>query len=235
VSVTSIPFCGFEMCGSVDIIRQYSRYYIKKVCLLSNIKENLGGPSASALNPWLVAAIVMIALQAMPDPWHAALRYEYDALAAGEVWRIFTANFIHLGWAHLVLNIAGFLMIGWLFADDAPIALWFAVLLVSCAASSLGLYWFSAEARWVVGMSGALHGLFVFGALRWIGHGDRAGWGLLLAVSGKLLWEQTSGAMPFSEGVVGGAVVTDAHLWGALGGLGAGLVIGVWRKLRARL
>ena len=66
-------------------------------------------------------------------------------------------------------------------------------------------------------------------------HGFRFGWGLLAGVAGKLLWEQNMGAMPFSEGVVGGPVVTDAHLWGAIGGLGAGLVYHVWRGRRARL
>lgn len=203
--------------------------------LLSNIKVYFEDAPVHALGPWLAVAALMTVLQAAPDHWHAVLRYEYDALAAGEIWRIFTANFIHLGWRHLALNIAGFLMVGWLFADEVPAWQWFVVLLVSCAASSLGLYWFSAEARWVVGMSGALHGLFVFGAVSWIGRGDRAGWGLLLVVSGKLAWEQISGAMPFSAGVVGGPVVTDAHLWGAIGGLSAGVAIGIWRIFRARL
>ncbi len=203
--------------------------------LLSNIKEYFNDIPIVALRPWLAIAILMIALQATPDNWHAALRYDLDALAAGEIWRILTANFIHLGWNHLWLNLAGFLMIGWLFADEVPVAAWCVVLLVSCAASSLGLYWWTPEAHWVVGMSGTLHGLFVFGALRWVMRGDRMGWGLLLGVGAKLAWEQTSGAMPFSTGVVGGPVVTDAHLWGAIGGLCAGLGYGIWQWLRARL
>jgi len=188
-----------------------------------------------ALSPWLVIAVLMMVLQAAPDNWHATLRYDRDALAAGEAWRILTANFIHLGWNHLWLNMAGFLMIGWLFADEAPAPVWFAVLLVCCMASSVGLYWWTPNAHWVVGMSGALHGLFVFGAMCWILSGDRMGWGLLLGVSAKLAWEQTAGAMPFSAGVVGGPVVTEAHLWGAIGGLCAGLGYGVWRWQRARL
>lgn len=187
------------------------------------------------MRPWLVLAVLMTALQALPDDWRAALRYDRDALAAGEVWRILTANFIHLGWNHLFLNLAGFLLIGWLFADEAPAPSWFVVLLACCAASSLGLYWLTPDVHWVVGMSGALHGLFVFGAVNWIMHDYHAGWGLLLGVAGKLLWEQTIGAVPLSEGIVGGPVVTDAHLWGAIGGLSAGLVYGVWRRLRARL
>jgi len=187
------------------------------------------------MRPWLLVAVLMAALQALPADWRATLRYDRDALEAGEVWRILTANFVHLGWNHLFLNVAGFLMIGWLFADEVPAPTWFIVLLACCMASSLGLYWLTPDAYWVVGMSGALHGLFVFGAVSWIMHGYRMGWGLLLGVAGKLLWEQTMGAMPFSEGVVGGPVVTEAHLWGAIGGLSAGLAYGIWRRLRARL
>jgi len=185
--------------------------------------------------PWLAVAALMAALQALPEEWRAMLRYDRDALASGQVWRILTANFIHLGWRHLALNVAGFLMIGWLFADEVSARSWLVVLILCCLASSLGLYWFTPDVYWVVGMSGALHGLFVFGALSWISHGYHAGWGLLLGVAGKLFWEHAMGAVPLSESVVGGPVVTDAHLWGAIGGVIAGLSYALWRRLRARL
>ena len=84
-------------------------------------------------------------------------------------------------------------------------------------------------------MSGVLHGLFVFGSMSWIQHGFRFGWILLLGCAGKLLWEQTQGAVPFTESFVGGAVITDAHLWGALGGLFAALIHWVWQRNRTSL
>jgi rhomboid family GlyGly-CTERM serine protease len=203
--------------------------------LVPIIKEYYSDIPLQELRSWVAVALLMAVLQAMPDEWRAMLRYDQDALATGEVWRIFSANFIHLGWNHLLLNMAGFMLIGWLFADEAPPMVWFIVLLVCGAASSLGLYWFTPDAYWVVGMSGALHGLFVFGALSWIAHSYHMGWGLLLVVAGKLLWEQMMGAMPLSEGIVGGPVVTDAHLWGAIGGLCAGLSYYCWRRLGPRL
>ena len=187
------------------------------------------------MRPWLLVAVLMAALQSLPADWQAMLRFDRAALVAGEAWRLVTANFIHLGWNHLILNVAGFLLIGWLFADEVSSAVWLVVLLACCLAASLGLYWWTPDVYWVVGMSGALHGLFVFGALSWLKHSDRMAWGLLAGVTGKLLWEQTMGAMPFSEGVVGGAVVTDAHLWGALGGLITGIAYRLWYRFRARL
>jgi len=203
--------------------------------LTTVLKGYLSDIPVRALRPWLLIAVLMMVLQALPADWRATLRYDRDALAAGEAWRLLTANFIHLGWSHLFLNLAGFLLIGWLFADEVSPLTWFFVLLVCCLASSLGLYWLSPEANRVVGMSGALHGLFVFGALRWVLHGYHAGWGLLLAVAAKLIWEQTNGSMPLSAGIVGAPVITDAHLWGAIGGLCAGLATYIWRRLRARL
>lgn len=187
------------------------------------------------LRAWFAVAALMTGLQLLPVEWRDLLRYDRDALAAGEAWRALTANFIHLGWYHLFLNGAAFLVIGWLFADEAPTGWWAFALLISGAASSIGMYWWTPDAIWVVGMSGALHGLFVFGAVCWIAGGFRFGWGLLIGVAGKLLWEQTAGAMPFSEGLVGGPVVTDAHLWGAIGGAGSGLLHAVWRRAGPRL
>ena len=203
--------------------------------LIPDIKEYYNDIPLQALRPWLAVAVLMTVLQALPADLRALLRFDRGALASGEVIRILTANFIHLGWKHLFLNMAGFLAIGWLFADEVPVSIWFVVLLVCCMASSLGLYWLTPDAYWVVGMSGALHGLFVFGAMCWIIHGYRTGWVLLLGVAGKLFWEQTFGAIPLTEGVVGGPVVTDAHLWGAIGGLSAGLIYGVWHRCRAWL
>jgi rhomboid family GlyGly-CTERM serine protease len=203
--------------------------------LISVFKEYLSDIPFRALRPWLAVALLMTVLQALPADMRDMLRFDRGALEAGEVMRLVTANFIHLGWSHLLLNMAGFLVIGWLFADEVPAVTWFVVLLVSCMASSLGMYWLTPDAYWVVGLSGALHGLFVFGAVSWIVHGFRTGWGLLLGVAGKLIWEQISGAIPLTEGVVGGPVVTDAHLWGAIGGLCAGLAYGVWHRYRSRL
>lgn len=180
----------------------------------------------------LAAALVLI--QAIPDAsvW---LRYDRIAVEQGELWRILTANFIHLGWGHLVLNAAGLLAIAWLFAEDYSLGEWIFVLLVCSVGTSLGLYLLNPEIDWCVGLSGALHGLFVAGAVALLFDEPRLGIGLLLGVTAKIAYEQFVGAMPFSEGVVGGSVVTDAHLWGAIGGLAAALGVRVWRGNNRRL
>ena len=164
-------------------------------------------------------AVILVALQLLPPDWHRALWYDRDAVTAGEYWRILTGNLVHLGWSHLALNITALLIGIWIFYPARTPIAWTAAQIVCSLATSLGLYWLSPDIAWCVGMSGALHGLLMIGALDWIMKGDRLGWGLLAVWVGKLAWEQYRGALPLSTEAVGSAVVTDAHLWGAIGGL----------------
>ncbi|MEO8443429.1 MAG: rhombosortase [Gammaproteobacteria bacterium] len=162
---------------------------------------------------------LLVALQLLPVEWHRALWYDRQAIAAGEYWRILTGNLVHLGWTHLTLNVTALVIGTWVFYPARTPIAWAVAQVVCSVVSSLGLYWFSPNVAWCVGMSGALHGLLMIGAIDWIREGDRVGWLLLAIWTGKLIWEQTRGAMPFSTETLGSAIVTDAHLWGAVGGL----------------
>jgi rhomboid family GlyGly-CTERM serine protease len=187
------------------------------------------------LAPALGLSVLMGLLQALPDESRQLIIYSRPDITAGQIWRLLTGNFVHLGWGHLLLNVAGLLAMAVLFAQDRPAGQWGVDLLVCSIATSLGLYFFNPEIFWCVGLSGALHGLFVIGAMVWLSDGISLGKWLLLGVSLKLLWEQIIGEMPFSGGIVGGTVVTDAHLWGALSGLISFLLFELWRRLRAPL
>ena len=161
---------------------------------------------------------MLVALQLLPDEWHRALWYDRAAIGAGEYWRLLTGNLVHLGWTHLALNVAALVIGTWVFyRARTPIA-WAIAQMVCSVVSSVGLYLFSPQTAWCVGMSGALHGLLMIGAIDWIREGDRVGWALLAIWSGKLIWEQLHGPLAFSTVTVGSAIVTDAHLWGAVGG-----------------
>ena len=211
------------------------RFYYKKVQLLHNYKVYLVQSSFANLFPALVLTALMGLLQALPDAWRAWSPYDRIAVSEGEVWRIVSGNFIHLGWSHLALNAIALLIMAWLFLEDRRLRVWGVDVLLCAAAVLGGLYLFSPEIYWCVGLSGVLHGLFVIGALSWIVQGIDLGKWLLLGVTLKLLWEQIVGEMPLSGDIVGGGIVTDAHLWGALGGLIAFSVAELWRLQRARL
>ena len=177
-------------------------------------------------------ALLLVGLQFLPTELHRQLWYLRDAVAGGEYWRLLTGNLVHLGWRHLALNIGALLLGIWVFAPARSPVVWIVALLVCSLSSSLGLYLFSPDISWCVGMSGALHGLLIIGAVDWIRQGDRVGGLLLVIWIAKLGWEQVNGGVPLSVESIGAPVVTDAHLWGAVGGfLFAGGEAAV-RKLR---
>jgi rhomboid family GlyGly-CTERM serine protease len=156
------------------------------------------------------------------------LRFDRAAIDQGAVWLILSANLVHLGWNHMASNLAGLVLIFLLFQHTHSSGQWWLVLVSSSLAVGGGLYLLNPELHWYVGMSGTLHGLFVAGCLlEW--RFSRPGAVLLsLAVWAKLGWEQWQGALPGTEQFVGGPVVVDSHLYGAVAGAGCGLALAAW-------
>ena len=67
----------------------------------------------------LVAAIgaVLLALAWWGEPLRGLLRWDRAALSAGEAWRLVTGHFVHLDLEHALLNVAGLVLVAWLFAS----------------------------------------------------------------------------------------------------------------------
>ncbi len=164
------------------------------------------------------STLLMGALQAAPEVWQHAIRYDRTAVGQGELWRIVSGNFVHLGWSHLALNIAGLWLGTWLFGSDKSPRYWLAATLAAAVATGTGLWLFSTSVMWCVGLSGVLHGLMIVGFGGWALAGEKSALWLLAVVVGKMTWEQWGGDMPWVAAMAGGRVITDAHVWGALGG-----------------
>jgi len=101
---------------------------------------------------------------------------------------------------------------------------WLLIVLVSVAAIDAGLWVGTPNLGWYVGLSGVLHGMLAAGVIGvWA---DRRREAVILAtvLAAKLGWEALVGPMPGSEATAGGAVITEAHLFGAIGGLVAALL-----------
>lgn len=128
--------------------------------------------------------------------------------------------FVHLNAQHLMLNISGLVFIYLIFPSAFKSLLWIIALAASAVASAYGIFYYSPETEWLVGLSGALHGLFVYAALR-----SRASIAWLVAIIIKLVIEQMPSLMPtnnltqMTEQFISNPVIVDAHLWGAAGGL----------------
>lgn len=147
------------------------------------------------------------------------LRYERLAVQQGSFWCLLTGNYVHLGWSHWVLNMVGLALIWLLFGSKVPILQWLYTFLLTSLLVGLGLYLYTPDIVWYVGLSGVLHGLFIVGLLMDCTETKVLKILLLGVLFIKLSWEQFSGALPGSVSMSGGAVVVDAHLYGAISGL----------------
>ncbi|MGA7799846.1 MAG: rhombosortase [Gammaproteobacteria bacterium] len=183
------------------------------------------GRAVSTLKSWrwpLALAALCLALQAAG--LGPQLRWERSLIAAGQWWRLLTGSLVHLGWSHLATDLAGLALIWALYGPLLPAWQWTLAFLTSALAVGLGLYLFVPQIEWYVGLSGALHGLFVAGLSAQFRKRPWESLMLLAALTAKLTWEHLLGPLPGSSDLAGGAVVTQAHLAGALGGLGYALV-----------
>ena len=160
------------------------------------------------------------------------LRYDRDAILHGQWWRIISGNIVHLGWPHLLLNLAGLILVWLLFRHTLSTRSWIFVTLASAAAVGIGLLLFDPQLQWYVGLSGVLHGLFAAGLITALYAGNRGDWWLLLLFAAKITWEQLVGTMPGTAALAGGNVIVDAHLYGASGGALTALLLVLLSKRR---
>jgi rhomboid family GlyGly-CTERM serine protease len=153
------------------------------------------------------------------------LRYERAAIANGEFWRLLSGHLVHLGNPHLLLNLAGLLMVWLLVGRLYTTRDWLLVVFVSVLAMDAGFWFLDTGMRWYVGLSGLLHGMLAAGAIR--GFRTLPGESVVIcaAIAAKLAYEQGVGPLPGSEATAGGSVVVNAHLYGAAGGAAIALVL----------
>ncbi len=185
------------------------------------------------LIPWATAlALLLILLQALPESWRIGLAYDRGAVDQGQVWRLLTGNLVHLGWAHLALNVGVLLVAARLFDGCRAPQAWMPALLVCALAVTVGLHVLSSQIEWTMGLSGVLHGLLLIGACDLWRRGELLGPVLLVICVVKVAWEQWIGGGTPTEQLIGARVVVDAHLWGLLGGAGYWLAEAGWRRRR---
>ncbi len=145
--------------------------------------------------------------------------YQKQLLGQGEIWRLFTGHFLHTNIYHLLLNLAALIMLWLLHGRFYSTLNYTALFLLTALITSLGLYYFSPDLQQYVGLSGVLHGVFVFGALMDIRAKDKTGYLLFIGVWLKIAHEQIYGASTDISALIAASVAVDAHLWGTLGGL----------------
>lgn len=162
-----------------------------------------------------ITAAVCCVLQLGGEDWALALRYERDALLAGQVWRFVTGHLVHVGWAHLGVNLAVAAVVTGALGRHLSLR----ALLVCALGVSAGLFLALLRLQWYVGLSGVLHGGIVHGSLEAWRETRRRVWLVVLAlVAVKVAWEHLRDPASGVAALIGAPVIVEAHLFGALSG-----------------
>ncbi len=168
---------------------------------------------------WLFLFLICFSLQSAGLA--STFQFDRGLIDQGQYWLLLTGHLVHLNWMHWALNMAGLVVVAVFFSLYGNVLDWLFVLLFSADVVGLGLYWFHPELVWYVGLSGVLHGLFIYGAIREIRFYPFSGYVLVALLTAKLFWEYMSGPLPGSESMTGGRVIVEAHLYGAVAGVAA--------------
>jgi len=173
----------------------------------------------------IVALSVSAVLAITGDSGRDWFAFDRAALAAGEIWRLVTGHFAHLGVSHLLLNGAGFLLIWYLINTAFSRMQWLFVTLVVIAGIDFGFWFFEPNLAWYVGLSGMLHGLLAAGIIASLESRRADIWILGIALIGKITYETLVGPLPGSEQASGGMVITAAHAYGVVAGVLAAVLV----------
>ncbi|MCG8014757.1 MAG: rhombosortase [Candidatus Thiodiazotropha sp. 'RUGA'] len=175
-------------------------------------------PLTHAICP-LTVSLICLLLSLATESASGWLEYHREPIANGELWRLITAHLVHLGWGHLTMNLLGLWMVWGLLLNTLPSQRCGLILLLITLITSTALWFFSPQLVWYRGLSGALHGLLIWGLLKQMKQEPLLSVSLLIAVVGKITWEQWQGPLPGSESMANGPVVVASHLYGALSGM----------------
>ncbi|MCW8878074.1 MAG: rhombosortase [Kangiellaceae bacterium] len=175
----------------------------------------------------LVATIIML----LGDQAIHLLRYQHKEVSEGELWRLVTANFTHSGWNHWLLNFTGLVLIDYLFQPVISQSQRTRLLVFCIVLNTVFLHLFM-QLSWYVGLSGALHGYLIGGALLSWSKAKMMNTVIVTVVTIKLVaelgWEINRSTAEF----IGANVVEEAHLAGSVAALIYALIFYIGQKIK---
>jgi len=143
------------------------------------------------------------------------LRYQSVEVSQGEWWRIFSANLCHSNWYHWLLNILGFWLMDIFYRSVLSTKIR-ASLIIFCMITNVLLMHLFMNLTWYVGLSGALHGYLIGGALLSWKSAIKLNLIIVTVVSIKLAVELGWHINQTTESLIGANVVEESHAFGAL-------------------
>ena len=160
-----------------------------------------------------LTAAIAVPLQVLGPEY---IRFERDWVQTGQVWRVITTHWVHVGWVHLALNLLGLAICVLLAHPRWSLKRWIVQSLVMGLGISVLFTLLNPELNWYVGFSGILFGLYFLAAWDLFARDRLIAVLMGAAVVGKVLLEQLTPYDVDSSELIGAPVIVDAHLYGLL-------------------
>ena len=171
---------------------------------------------------YIAAVIPLMALLQWIGPEY--FRYERDWNSTGQVWRLVSAHWVHVGWLHFLLNGLSLVICVSLTTPGWSAKRWLISTLVMGIGISVLITLFNPEVLDYAGHSGVLYGLYVLGAISLFPRDRLIAILVIAAIVIKILMEQFN-FYDFNTGdIIGARVIIDAHLYGLLMAIAIALV-----------
>ncbi|MEH6447124.1 MAG: rhombosortase [Oleispira sp.] len=165
----------------------------------------------------LILIVVLTLLEPISSDW---LMFDRAAIDKGQVWRLFSAHFVHLSPTHMFGNAMGIVLLAYIAGRDLNNLVGLLLLAWCVLVVGFGLYWYADYLQRYVGLSGVLHGLLLVAPFVSKFYSRRIAGCFLVVIVAKVIWEQSSFYDDMAMvGMIGGRVETNAHLLGTIAGL----------------
>lgn len=187
--------------------------------------------------PFLLTVTLIVLLQLLPSEARLLLMLTPESLVWYEVYRWFSAHFIHLGWYHLALNLGGLALVAYMLVGYIRLAEWCLFLSLGAFFISFSLLYFELNRGLsYVGFSGVLHGCFILAAAKAEFLGSARRIVIFCIIVGKVTWEQYSGQTDIeTETLIGGKIAIEAHALGTLFAILYASIHNAWSYFNARM
>lgn len=169
------------------------------------------------LGPLLIITLAVICF-VFNGPLDEFFIYHRTDINEQQYWRLITGHLFHTNYAHLLLNTLAIILLWALHGQYYSKTNYLSLCLFSALLISVCIYLFDPTMEKYVGLSGVLHALFAWGALKDIENKDKTGFLLLLGIILKVSHEQVYGASEDVASLINADVAIDAHLWGMVAG-----------------
>ena len=184
-----------------------------------------------SLKPLILSILFLSLLMLIAQFFQSDLVFYRDLINTGQWWRLISGNFTHSNYPHLLMNLAGLWILGFLFIDSLSLKTFLLSVTFLSLSVGFGLYLFDLDLQKYYGFSGVLYGLFLVGASTAIVKKDYlTGIAVAIIIIAKVIWDLFNGGSTSSAEIIGIPVAVHAHLYGILGAIIIGAILILFKK-----